>query len=141
MKNLIIIILLLGSVNICFSQDKDSIAIRNVMNEQMIAWNNGNIEAFMQTYWKSDSLLFVSNPPLYGWQSTLERYKKAYPDTIAMGKLSFDLLQIKRLSPEYYFVLGKWGLKVSTGKNPGGYFTLLFRKINRQWVIIADHTS
>lgn len=141
MKKLIIIILLLISFRNCFSQDKDSIAIRNVMNEQLTAWNNGNIEAFMQTYWKSDSLLFVSNPPLYGWQSTLERYKKAYPDTIAMGKLSFDLLQIKKLSPEYYFVLGKWGLTISTGKNPGGYFTLLFKKINHQWVIVVDHTS
>jgi ketosteroid isomerase-like protein len=141
MKKILLVFIILNTVNISIAQNKDSIAIRQVMDKQVRAWNNGNIEAFMQTYWKSDSLLFVSNPPLYGWQSTLDRYKKAYPDTIAMGKLSFDLLQLQQLSPEYYFVLGKWDLKRSTGKNSGGYFTLLFRKINHQWVIIADHTS
>jgi ketosteroid isomerase-like protein len=57
-----------------------------------------------------------------------------------MGKLSFDLLEVKKLSPEYYFVLGKWFLKRSIG-NTGGYYTLLFRKIKGKWVIVVDHTS
>ena len=118
----------------------DEAAIRKVMDKQTEAWNRGDVDAFMQTYWKNDSLLFVSNPPTYGWQTTLDRYKKAYPDAAAMGKLSFNLLQLKPLSPEYYFVLGQWHLKRSIG-DVGGYFTLLFRKINGEWLIIADHSS
>ena len=124
-----------------FSQNKDEFAIHAVMDEQIKAWNNGNIDAFMQTYWKSDSLLFVgSKGPTYGWQTTLEGYKKRYPDTVAMGKLDFEILQIKSLSAEYSFVLGKWHLKRTIG-DAGGYFTLLFRKINDKWLIVVDHTS
>lgn len=124
-----------------FAQTKDETAIRNVMDVQVKAWNNGNIDAFMQTYSKSDSLLFVgSSGPTYGWQTTLEHYKQRYPDTAAMGKLDFDILQIKLLSKEYSFVLGKWHLTRSIG-DIGGYFTLLFRKTKGQWYIIADHTS
>lgn len=124
-----------------FAQNKDELAIRAVMEEQVKTWNNGNIDAFMQTYWKSDSLLFVgSKGPSYGWQNTLEGYKKRYPDTVAMGKLDFEILQIKSLSSEYSFVLGKWHLKRTIG-DAGGYFTLLFRKINSKWLIVVDHTS
>lgn len=135
-----IFICLLAVCNFCKAQSNDEAAIRNCMNEQLTAWNNGNIEAFMQTYWQNDSVLFVSNPPTYGWQQTLDRYKKGYPDTAAMGKLSFDLLQLKQLSPEYYFVMGAWHLKRTAG-NVGGYFTLLFRKINGKWLIVVDHSS
>ncbi|HEY2727297.1 MAG TPA: DUF4440 domain-containing protein, partial [Parafilimonas sp.] len=76
----------------------------------------------------------------YGWRTTLENYKKHYPDTATMGKLAFNLINLKKLSPEYYFVIGAWHLTRSIG-DIGGYFTLLFKKINGRWVIVVDHTS
>ena len=47
----------------------------------------------------------------------------------AMGKLSFDIILIKELSPEYYYVVGKWMLNRSIG-DLNGHYNLLFRKIN-----------
>jgi len=123
------------------AQSKDEKAVRDVLQLQTTAWNNGNIDAFMQSYWKNDSLLFVGKSgPTYGWQNTLEGYKKRYPDTTAMGKLQFTLLQVKPLGSEYYFVLGKFHLQRTIG-DLSGIFTLLFRKVNGKWVIISDHTS
>jgi ketosteroid isomerase-like protein len=140
MKRIVIISSLMICSNYLFAQD-DSNAIKDVMNKQIEAWNNGDIDTFMQTYWKSDSLMFIgSTAPSYGWQTTLENYKKHYPDTAAMGKLSFNLINLKSLSPDYYFVIGAWHLTRSAG-NIGGYFTLLFKKINGRWVIVVDHTS
>ncbi len=140
MKRIVFIICLIAAYNFCNAQTNDETAIRNAMNKQLTAWNSGNINAFMQTYWQSDSLLFVSNPPTYGWQKTLDRYKQAYADTAAMGKLSFDLLQLKQLSSKYFFVMGAWHLKRTAG-DLGGYFTLLFKKINGKWLIVVDHSS
>ena len=123
------------------AQSKDELAIRNAMNEQLSAWNAGNIERFMDTYWRDDSLMFIGKSGVtYGWQKTLENYKKGYPDTAAMGKLDFNILQVKRLSAIYFFVVGKWHLTRSIG-NVGGHFTLLFRKVKNKWVIVADHSS
>jgi len=139
MKRNFIILCLMLCTNYLLAQN-DSSAIRDVMNKQIEAWNNGDIDTFMQTYWKSDSLMFVSAPPTYGWQTTLEHYKNHYPDTAAMGKLSFNLIKLNQLSPAYYFVIGEWHLKRSIG-DVGGYFTLLFKKINGNWVIVVDHTS
>lgn len=124
-----------------YAQNKDEREILAVMDIQKKAWNKGDLETFMQTYWKSDSLLFVgSKGPVYGWQNTMDRYLKTYPDTASMGKLRFDILQLKRLSPEYYFVLGRWHLTRSIG-NMQGSFTLIFRKIGEQWLIVTDHSS
>ncbi len=123
------------------AQGKDELAIRKILSDQTTEWNKGNIEAFMSGYWKNDSLLFVGKSgPTYGFRKTLENYKKGYPDTAAMGKLSFAVLQVKELGPGYYFVLGKWMLKRSIG-DISGHYTLIFRKIEGQWKIIADHSS
>jgi len=111
------------------------------LQTQQNAWNDGQLNDFMQGYWQNDSLMFIGKSGItYGWQKTLNNYKKRYPDTTAMGKLKFTLLQMKSLSPGNYFVVGKWYLQRSIG-NVGGVFTLLFKKINGQWCIIADHSS
>jgi len=131
---------LLFSTN-TFAQSGDELAIRQTLHDQIEAWNRGNIDDFMKTYWESDSLTFISRDGITrGYNATLNRYKRNYSDTAKMGKLSFTLLSIKRLSPEYYFVIGKWNLKRSIG-DIGGLYTLLFRKIKSKWVIITDHTS
>ena len=123
------------------AQTKDEQQIRQSLAIQNDAWNKGDLETFMSTYWNSDSLMFIGKSGItYGWTKTLENYKKGYPDTAAMGKLRFDLLEFRRLSPDYYFVVGKWFLTRSIG-NVGGHFTLLFRKIKGRWLIVADHSS
>lgn len=111
------------------------------MNLQEKAWNTGNLEAFMEPYWKNDSLMFIGKSGItYGWQKTLDNYKRGYPDATAMGKLKFDILQTKKIATDSYFVVGKWHLTRSAG-DLSGHFTLLFRKINGEWVIVADHSS
>lgn len=123
------------------AQSADEKAIRSALAKQLEAWNNGDIPRFMETYWQNDSLMFIGKSGVtYGWQQTMDNYKKGYPDTAAMGKLDFNLLEFKRISPDYFFVVGKWHLKRTIG-DVAGHFTLLFRKIKNRWVIIADHSS
>lgn len=123
------------------SQSKKADHIQALLDRQTSAWNKGDLDAFMQTYWHSDSLLFIGkNGVTYGWKATLKRYKKSYPDTIAMGKLSLKLVQINPLAADTYFVVGQWELTRLIG-NQQGHFTLLVKKINGEWKIIADHSS
>ncbi len=124
-----------------FAQNPDENMIKAAMAEQLNAWNAGDIDRYMETYWHSDSLMFIGkNGPTYGFDKTKANYKKGYPDTVAMGKLDFEIISMKRLSVMYYSVVGKWHLKRSIG-DVGGAFTLLFRKIKKKWVIIQDHSS
>lgn len=124
-----------------YAQNRAETEIRQILAKQTAAWNEGNLAKFMIGYWNHDSLLFVGETgPTYGYQTTLENYKKGYPDKAAMGKLSFQIIQLKPLAANYYFVLGKWMLQRTIG-NVSGHYTLLFRKIKGQWLIVVDHSS
>ena len=140
MKTLFLSIFLFCSIQL-FAQSKTEKQIISILKIQDEAWNIGDINGFMETYWKHDSLMFIGKSGVtYGWQNTLNNYKKGYPDTTAMGKLNFTLIDIKKLSRKYYHVVGKWHLKRSIG-DLQGHFTLLMQKIKGKWYIIADHSS
>lgn len=139
MKKYILSFLLVLTFGFLKAQDKQ--AILKVMHGQELAWNRGDIDGFMESYWKSDSLVFVGKTaPVYGWETTLNNYKKHYPDKVAMGQLSFSIIQVKVLNATNAFVLGGWQLKREKDA-PGGYYTLWFRKIKGEWKIVCDHTS
>jgi uncharacterized protein (TIGR02246 family) len=136
-----IFLFLLALPFLVHSQSKDEQEIRRLLATQTQEWNKGDIEGFMQTYWKSDSLMFIGKTGVhFGWQNTLNNYKKSYPDTTAMGKLSFDIIFVRKLSAEYYYVVGKWMLQRSIG-DLSGHYDLLLKKIKGKWCIISDHSS
>ncbi len=122
-------------------QSKDEALIRNRLQAQVAAWNSGNIDDYMRYYWNSEALMYIGKSGItYGWQKTLENYKLRYPDKAAMGKLTDQILAVKKLSSQYYRIIGKWHLTRSIG-DIEGHYTLLIHKINGKWVIVEDHTS
>jgi ketosteroid isomerase-like protein len=120
----------------------DQKAILALLSKQQNDWNVGDIPAFMEGYWKSDSLCFIgANGPTYGWQNTLDNYKRRYPDRATMGTLRFDIIKINVFEKKTGLVIGKWHLTRPEKGDVGGHYTLALRKINGQWRIINDHTS
>ena len=125
-----------------FGQISNAAAIRDVMAKQQFAWNQGDIPTFMSYYWQSDSLMFIGkNGVTKGFAATKERYLKTYETREKMGTLTFQIKEIQELGPNVAWVLGKWDLVRPSVGDIGGYFTLIFRRINGKWVICSDHTS
>src|SRR6188474_65253 len=125
-----ILFFLLVSFTDVIGQSKDEIQIRNILTTQTHAWNRGDVKTFMKGYWENDSLMFIGKSGVtYGYKNTLANYKRNYPDTTVMGKLTFTLIQVKQLSPDYFHVTGKYYLTRTIG-DASGHFTLMFRKIN-----------
>jgi hypothetical protein len=142
MKNQIICFLLVVNSSILFSQVKQTevnTVVKN-MKTQELAWNEADIAGFMKYYWKSDSLKFIGSKGItYGWQKTYDNYVKGYPTKEAMGILTFTIKEATQLSETSIYVIGQ--RQLNKEKPAGGYFTLLWKKINNEWVIVADHTS
>jgi ketosteroid isomerase-like protein len=139
MKQLLIILLFVNFSSKA-QQGKDVKLVLEHIQTQQKAWSNGDIIEFMNYYWKDDSLKFIGSKGItYGWQKTLDNYNKSYPNKEAMGELTFTIVEAKQLSKNSIYVIGRWELKKD--KPVGGYFTLLWKKINKQWVIVSDHTS
>lgn len=124
-----------------FSQSNDEKQILDLLSNQTKAWNEGDFDAFMVGYLNSDSLMFIGKSGItYGYAATLNNYRKSYAGADRMGKLSFDILHLKKLGRKNYLVVGKWSLKRTAG-DAGGYYTLTFEKQKGSWVIVADHSS
>lgn len=121
--------------------DELSDKLEGILAQQAAAWNRGDIDAFMEHYWKSDQLAFSSGGhTTRGWQLTKDNYKRRYPTRERMGQLTFDSLEVTPLGDAAALMLGRWHLD----RNPapvGGNFSLIFRRIDGRWVIVHDHTS
>lgn len=118
-----------------------SAAIRAVIEAQRDAWNRGDLEGYMDGYERSNDTVFVSGDNITrGWETVLERYKKNYGTREKMGVLTFSDLEINVLSTDSAVVLGSWSLKRANDQ-PHGKFTLVFKRTNKGWRIIHDHTS
>jgi ketosteroid isomerase-like protein len=116
--------------------------IRHVLEQQQEAWNRHDLEGFMRGYWNSAGLTFVSGTNVTrGWQPTLDRYRSVYQSQgTEMGKLDFSELEIQPLGGSAALVRGAFHLAMSSGKQPHGRFTLVFRKFPQGWRIVHDHT-
>ncbi|NRD19220.1 nuclear transport factor 2 family protein [Winogradskyella eckloniae] len=113
-------------------------SILNVMNAQEIAWNNHDLEGFMQGYWKNDELKFYGSKGLTkGWAQTLANYKKGYPTAAETGTLKFVVNDVSQIEENNYWVMGEYHLKRKAG-DANGIFMIIFKKINGKWKIIAD---
>jgi hypothetical protein len=140
MKKIILLLLISMLIFSCSkdTEEEDKNAILSIMKVQEKAWSNNDLEGFMEGYWKNDSLKFYGSSGLtYGWQNTLDNYKKGYPTKDHSGTLSFTIDNISKIENESYFVMGQYHLKRNVG-DANGVFMIIFKKVNGEWKIIAD---
>ncbi len=144
MKHFLTVVIFICLAGFTFAQNvknADREAILKVLEDQRISWNSGDIESYMQGYWKSDSLRFVGKTGVrYGWNETLNSYRKGYPSKTEMGNLTFNLISLEFLSQTSAFMIGKWSLERAEN-SVSGHFLLIWKKIEGNWLITADHSS
>jgi ketosteroid isomerase-like protein len=116
-------------------------AIETVLADQAEAWNRGDLEGFMAGYWRSPELTYTAGGRVHrGWEQLLDRYRRAYGEGDALGRLSFDDLEVHPLSADAAWALGRWRLELEAD-TLGGAYTLVLREVEGQWRIVHDHTS
>jgi uncharacterized protein (TIGR02246 family) len=119
----------------------DSAAITAALNAQVAAWNRGDVDAFLEGYWRSPEVSFGGATGFTkGWDSVRDHYKMSYTDRAAMGTLDFSRLEFRFLGPDAALVLGYWHLKREKG-DVGGVFSLVWQRFPEGWRIVHDHTS
>lgn len=127
-------------VGVAGEGDSVETLLTKIVHKQQAAWNRGDIDGFMQAYWKSDKLTFSSRGETRrGWETTRKNYLQSYPDKATMGELTFSNLEVDQLSEDVAMMLGEW--KIVGEKPAEGNFSLVWRKIDGMWVIVHDHSS
>ncbi len=123
--------------------DEPEAAIRAKLDEQVAAWNRGDLKGYMQGYWHSPELtFFAGSRELSGWEAAYQRYRTAYLGKgKEMGRLEFSNLRIEVLSPEAALVRGSWQVTTKDASRRQGLFTVVLKKFSEGWRIIHDHSS
>ena len=112
--------------------------VLHTMESQQNAWNSGDLDAFMVGYWESDSLLFIGSRGVNsGYATTLENYKKSYPNKDTMGTLIFKNRSWTQISENAGLLIGSWRIS----EEAKGMYSLIWKKIDGRWMIVADHSS
>lgn len=123
------------------SSESEEDRIRGVLSAQQAAWNNGDIDGFMEGYWVSDDLRFASGGSVTrGWQATRDRYHTNYSNRSIMGELTFAGIEVNMLSDDAAIVHGAWALQRENDQ-PSGLFTLVFQEFDDGWKIVSDTTT
>ena|SRR5271165_3768028 len=127
----------------CFAEVAPAAAIQRVLEDQVAAWNAGDIATFMQGYKDSPETTFIGKSIEHGYTPILERYKKAYSTKDAMGTLDFSEITVRELGANYAVVTGKFHLarNAAGGGDARGIFSLVWEKTADGWKIILDHSS
>ena len=120
----------------------DRRAVADVLAAQAVAWNHGDLTAYMAGYAHTPDLVFSSGGKIRtGWAETLAAYQKRYggaPET--MGHLAFELLQVQPVGADGAIVLGRWRL-TATPQAGAGVFSVILERRAEGWRIVHDHTS
>tara|TARA_R110000803_G_scaffold110066_2_gene178454 strand:+ start:276 stop:752 length:477 start_codon:yes stop_codon:yes gene_type:complete len=123
------------------SDDAEVVAITALLERQDEAWNRGDIDAFMNGYWRSPELRFASGGDVTrGWDETNARYHRVYATPDLMGRLVTSDYEIVLLSPDAAIAHGAWLLE-RVSDRPSGLYTLVLRKIDGEWLIVSDTTT
>lgn len=140
MKTLpLLLALLLGTAGAPAAADPRA-ELEALLDTQAAAWNRGDIVAFCSVY--ADDALFLSPSGVTrGRQAVLERYQKRYPDAQAMGRLSFEFLEVRPLPPGgkgAAAVAARWQLAYPDKEAASGLTLIVFAREGSGWKILQD---
>lgn len=105
------------------------------------AWNRGDLDGYLASYWQSDRTRWVSGGAVVrGFAAIAAGYRRRFAAPRPMGTLSISELEIEVLSDTDALVFGRWALQFAD-QAPHGVFTVHARSFAGEWLFVSDHAS
>ncbi|MGE0495136.1 MAG: DUF4440 domain-containing protein [Vulcanimicrobiota bacterium] len=128
------------------AQERDAVLqfeITNTLKASAEAWNQGDLERFMQDYLRSPEMTYTAAGKIVrGYEALAQRYATTYgTDKSSLGHLTFSEVEVWKLGDSHALAVGKWLLKRRDKEDAYGVFSLIFVRQEGAWKILHDHTS
>ena len=115
--------------------------ITTAMKDSAAAWNRGDLPGFMALY-APDALFAAGDKLKRDPKEIAAGYAPSFiPGGNKRGKLGFEMLAWRTLSPVHQLLVARYTLTPAEGKPQSGLTTLLFERRKNGWKIISDHSS
>lgn len=116
--------------------------IRSLLDRSAIAWNAGDLEAFMTTYDRSPSTTYAGGGEvLDGWEEIRSHYAPRFRPGAERDSLRFEDLRTRPLGQRHALAVARYVLHRDGEVTGTGRFTLVVVRIEGAWRIIHDHSS
>lgn len=116
-------------------------AVRLVFEQGCAAWNRGDLDGYLASYWESDRTLWISGGALVrGKAAIAAAYKSRFATPQQMGRIAISDLEVDVLTSIDAIAFGRWTLVID-GSSSSGFFTVRLRKIGGDWLFLSDHSS
>lgn len=123
------------------SGDPDT-EVKAALDEQVQAWNRGDLEKAMTYYWNDPSMVWISKAGVQkGYQFVLDDFRKEFADRSKMGQYTYEPLYIETLSPDKVYYVFKWKIELNGKRLMGGVSSQVWKKIRNRWYVTAEHAS
>lgn len=125
-----------------FPQPRSVKQVKAALDEQVNAWNAGQLEKAMGYYYNSPDLLWISRAGIAkGYEPIFQGYVKDYTDRSLMGTYSYEPLHIEVLSAAKVFYVFRWKIDLNGKKIMGGISSQIWKRSGKDWLIISEHAS
>lgn len=118
--------------------------IAALLRMQAEAWSRGDLETFTSFY-AEDAAFLTADGLTRGRRDVLERYRKRYPNTAAMGKLTLEVIETRVFPPGKeaagVSVAARWRLEYpaqADRKTAEGLTLVVLRRTATSWEIVQD---
>lgn len=116
----------------------DEEIIRGVIAANAAAWNEGNLDAYMNGYANAADTMLVDNAVVTaGWAPLKKTFERDIAAAGAMGRLTFGGLDVRMTSEDVATVVGKYSIARANGGR-GGVVTLVMKRIDGVWRIVQE---
>ncbi len=116
---------------------------RRGLEQQVAAWNRGDIEGALAFYWNSPMMTWVSKSGVErGFAAFADGMRKDFakaPET--MGTYSADVLETRGLGRDDALLVTRWQITRGGKRLMGGISTQVWRRAGRRCVVVLEHAS
>ena len=117
-------------------------AARRGLAAQIAAWNRGDLEAALLSYWDSPQMTWVSRAGVQrGFAAFAQGMRTDFTDPAAMGTYSAEVLDARSLGPEGAVIVFRWQIVKDGRRLMGGTSTQIWRAVEGSWRVVLEHAS
>src|SRR5688500_5768863 len=137
-------VIILLSVSWTPAQKKPDVLseVKAALDEQVAAWNEGTSEKPTSVYHDSPEMLWVNRTGIRkGFEPVRAAYRRDSNSRPSIGTYSYEPLHIERLSPSCVYFVIQWKIDRNGRSAMNGVTSMVWKRVNKKWVIAAEHAS
>ena len=121
----------------------DAIAeVKAALDAQVAAWNDVATEKPTSVYHDSPEMLWVNRTGIRkGFEPVRAAYRRDSVSRPNIGTYSYEPLHIERLSPSCVYFVIRWKIERNGRSAMNGVTSMVWKRVNKKWVIAAEHAS